>query len=215
MAHSVESFVDALLQDGVAAGQKAAEEIQREAQAKAAQIVRDAEDKARRIVEVAEKQRQQELERTRTDLELAARDTVARLRDTLSMAVNRLLDRAVSEQFKDLSFLKELISEIVRQYSTADVGGENLIDINVAESTRRELCDWAISTFHKPGEKRQLSVELHSTLAGAGFEYKVSGGTIEVTPESVVDVLSRIVTPELRELIASSTAADSGLAKKS
>jgi hypothetical protein len=49
-----------------------------------------------------------------------------------------------------------------------------------------------------------LSVNLHGALSTAGFEYKVSGGTVEVTPESVVQVLSEIVTPQLQQLIVSS-----------
>ena len=69
---------------------------------------------------------------------------------------------------------------------------------------QRKLADWAIAMLHKPGEDRKLSFELHGALSTAGFEYKLSGGTVEVTPESVVQVLSQIVTPQLQELIASS-----------
>jgi hypothetical protein len=85
--------------------------------------------------------------------------------------------------------------------------GDKTIELNVPEAMRRELADWAIAEFHGkqgPGKAPRLSVELHGSLAVAGFEYKVSDGTAEVTPESVVQVLSEIVTPELQQLIASS-----------
>jgi vacuolar-type H+-ATPase subunit H len=204
MAHTVQSFIDTLRADGVEAGRKAAEEIRREAERQSEQLIREAEAKASRIVEEAERQRQETVERTRIDLELAARDTVAKLRDALSQAVNRVLGRAVSEAFDDVDFLKDLIREIACNYAQSDAAGEQRIELRVSEPMRRKLADWAIATFHTPCDDRRLSLELHGALSTAGFEYKVSGGTVEVTPDSVVQVLSEIVTPQLQQLLASS-----------
>jgi vacuolar-type H+-ATPase subunit E/Vma4 len=210
MAHTVKSFVDTLRADGVEAGRQAAEEIRREAEQQAEQTVREAEAKARQLTEEAEQQRQRTLERTRTDLELAARDTVARLRDVLSQAVNRLLTRAASSTLDDPDFLKELIREVASAYAQSDATGEQVIELNVPQPMKRKLAEWAISSFHQEHKEQKLSVELHGALATAGFEYKVAGGTVEVTPESVVQVLSQIVTPQLRELIASSQEGQAG-----
>jgi len=204
MAHTVESFVETLRADGVEAGRQAAEKISRDAEQQAEQSVREAEAKARQILEDAERQRQMTVERTRTDLELAARDTVAQLRNVLSQAVNRLLTRAASTTLDDKGFLKELIRDVASAYAKADATGEQMFDLNVAEPMKHKLADWAISSFHKGGEEQKLSVELHGALTTAGFEYKLDGGTVEVTPESVVQVLSQIVTPQLQELIAAS-----------
>lgn len=204
MAHTVQSFVETLRSDGVEAGRQEAEKIRQEAQQEAEQTVRDAEARARQILEDAEQQRQKTLERTRTDLELAARDTVARLRDVLSQAVNRLLTQAASTALDDSAFLKELIREVASAYARSDATGEQMIELNVSEPMKRKLADWAITSFREGSDQQKLSVELHGALAAAGFEYKVAGGTVEVTPESVVQVLAQIVTPQLQELIASS-----------
>jgi len=203
MAQTLESFIDRLRADGVDAGQKAAEEIRREAEQDAEKCVRDAEAKAQQIIQAAEAQREQMLVRTQTDLKLAARDTVAKLRETLSQAVNRALTKAVAEKLDNAEFLADLIRQIVLQYVENDAVGENLLTINVPEPMRRKLTHWAIETFHTgDAKKKGLSVELHGTLTGAGFEYRLSEGTVEITVESVVEVLSEIVTPELRKLIA-------------
>ena len=206
MAHTVQSFVETLRADGVEAGRQEAEKIRQEAQREAEQTVRDAEAKARQIVEDAEQQRQNTLQRTQTDLELAARDTVARLRDVLGQAVNRLLAQAASATLDDSGFLKELIREVASAYARADAKGEQMIELNVPEPMKQKLADWAIASFRQGAGQEKLSVELHGALATAGFEYKVAGGTVEVTPESVVQVLSQIVTPPLQELIASGQA---------
>lgn len=204
MAHTVQSFVETLRADGVEAGRKAAEEIRREARQQADQLVREAESEAARIVEEAEQQRRKTLERTRVDLEFAARDTVAQLRDSLNQALNRVLSHAVGKTFDDVDFLKDLIREVAGAYAKSDAAKDERIELNVSEPMRRKLADWAIATLHKQPGADKLSFELHGALTTAGFECKLSGGTVEVTPDSVVQVLSRIVTPELRQLIASS-----------
>ncbi|HBO43366.1 MAG TPA: hypothetical protein DD670_05425, partial [Planctomycetaceae bacterium] len=203
MTHTVESFIDTLRADGVEAGRKAAEEIIEEARRNAQQLVRDAEAKARRIVERAEQERLSALDRTRTDLELAARDTVEKLHDVLGRAMTQVLTKAVSAKLDEADFLKELIHDVVCQYAAADAVGDGTMEITVAEPMRHRLADWTIKTFHKPGERGRFTLELHAALSMVGFEYKVSDGTVEVTPESVVQVLSGMVTPELQALIAS------------
>jgi V/A-type H+-transporting ATPase subunit E len=203
MAHTVESFVETLRSDGVEAGRQEAEKIRLEAQQEAEQTVRNAEAKACQIVEDAEKQREMTLQRTRTDLELAARDTVARLRDVLSQAANRLLTQAASTTLDDSDFLKELIREVASAYARSDATGEQTIELNVPKPMEKKLADWAIASFRQAADQKKLPIELHGSLATAGFEYKIAGGTVEVTPESVVQVLSQIVTPQLQELIAS------------
>jgi len=203
MAHTVESFVDKLRTDGVEAGRQAAEEIRREAQQQADETIRRAEAEAKRIVEQAEQQREQTVERTRTDLELAARDVVAKLRETLSQTIARVLEQAAASKLEDDKFLGELIRDVICQYAEADALGKEAITINVAKPMRQKLADWAIKTFHKPCE--HVSVDLHGSLSTAGFEYRVAGGTVEVTTESVVKTLAEIVTPELQAVINSAT----------
>lgn len=204
MTQTLESFIDRLRTDGVESGQKAAEEIRREAEREAEGIVRDAEAKAQQIVEAAEAKTQQMLARTQIDLKLAARDTVAKLRETLSQAITRALEKAVTVKLDNADFLSDLIRQIVMQYVENDAVGESVLTVNVTEPMRQKLAHWAIQTFHKGDKSKkqeELSVELHGTLTGAGFEYKMSEGTVEITAESVVTVLSEIVTPELRKLI--------------
>lgn len=201
MTQTLESFIEKLRAEGVEAGRKAAEEIRREAQQQADQLLRDAEAKARQIVEAAEAEGRRILARTQTDLKLAARDTVARLRDALNQAVIRVLSQAVGRKLQDADFLADLIREIARQYAEADAAGQAVLRVNVPESMRQRLTHWAIATFHQEGRKGGISLELAGALSNAGFEYRVTEGTIEITPESVVQVLSEIVTSELHELI--------------
>lgn len=203
MAQTLESFVNRLRADGVEAGRAAAEDIRREARERAEQVVKDAEAKARQVLAEAAAERERTLLRTRTDLRLAARDTVARLREALSQAVTQVLSQGVAQALEKPKFLEELIRDIATRYAEADATGTATMTINVAEPMRQQLANWAIATFHQAGKnKAGFSVDLHGTLASAGFEYQVADGTVEITPASVVQVLSEIVTPELRRLLS-------------
>ena len=203
MAHTLESLVDRLQADGVEAGREAAERIRNEAQEKADQLVRDAEAEAKRIVTTAEAESEQILIRTRSDLKLAARDTVARLGEALERAMTAVLFQAVSQKLENTDFLAELIKDVVGRYAQADADGETSVAINVSEPMRERLTHWVIETFHEGSKKNGISLDLHGSLSDAGFEYQVTDGTVEITTESVVQLLSEIVTAELRKLLAS------------
>jgi hypothetical protein len=43
---------------------------------------------------------------------------------------------------------------------------------------------------------------LKSTFSKAGFEYKIHGATVEVSPDSVSELLSEMVNPDLQKIIA-------------
>lgn len=204
MAQTIDTFISRLRAEGVEAAKKEAEEIKRQAQQEAEQIIRLAKAEAERIVQEAERQRAITLERMRTDLELAARDVVGLLRVTLNKALTAVLAKAVETNFSDADFLKQLITQVVREYAAAEVRGQSPLVIRIPQEMEGQLRDWVLS------ECRQLAggsggpefvPEVAATLTKAGFEYKVSAGTVEVTQDSVIELLSQIVTPEIQAII--------------
>jgi len=204
MSHTIETFVAKLQEEGVQAGQAAAEKLQAEAQAQAEKIRSDAEEKAQAILVDAEAQAKATLDRSQTDLALAARDTVAQLRQTLSDCLNAVFAEGVKTTLSDLDFLGKTLHEIVLLYAKADLERKLHIDINVPGPIRDDLRNWALKELGQSAlAKVRPSLDLKGRLQQVGFEYTVEGaGTVEVTLESVVDVLSRLVTPALRDVLA-------------
>jgi len=206
MAGTIETFVDKLQADGVQAGQEAAETIRAEAEQQASRLIQEAQEKAKTILAEAEAESEKTRERAQTELRLAARDALVHLQETLTRALRGVLAGAAQEKLSETEFLGELLRDIVMQYVKADTEGTTSVTINVSEEMRHQLTHWAIQALHKDLEGSETSVDLHGTLAGAGFEYKVSGGTVEVTVDSVVEILSQMVSPELRALVARAAA---------
>ena len=51
------------------------------------------------------------------------------------------------------------------------------------------------------GDATAKQIDLRGTLAESGFTYEIAGGTVEVTADSVVEVLSEMVGSELRKRV--------------
>lgn len=201
MAETIEEFVAKLHQEGVRAGEEAAAKIRDETRQKAAETVAQAEVKAARIIQDAQAQAESTLSKSRTDLELAARDVAMRLREALGRAVREVLAAGARKPLADPEFLKPLLCDIVMQYAKANTAGQAVIQINVAPEMREKLADWALHRLHRTPGLENASVDLKGTLADAGFEYETRGAHVEVTPDSVVEALSELVNPNLRQII--------------
>ncbi len=205
MAETIESFVAKLQAEGVEAGQQAAETIRTEAQQQADKIVADAETAAAKIIADAEKQAADLVARSQTELQLAARDIVLRLGETLKNALKSVLLAETSEKLSDSGFLTKLLHDLVMRYADADIDREQTIMLNVPEEMQSQIAEWALNEM-TAGDPTKTRIDLRGTLATAGFEYNLSGATVEVTPESVVELLTEFISPRLRELIQAAIA---------
>lgn len=201
MAETIETFVEKLQKQGVEAGQAEAEEIRAKAREDADRIIEDAKKQAEEITSDAEKEARSTLERSQSELNLAARDTVARLRKTIETILESLLSRAAGEQLTDLAFLGQIMHEIISLYAKADVEGKPMIKLNVPHETQEKLAEWALGEISHGIDGEHPLINFKGTLGQAGFEYEIDGGTVEVTVDSVVELLSGIISPTLRKVI--------------
>ena len=204
MVQTIEAFVNRLQADGVEAGQAEAEKIRVQAEQQAQARLAEAAEQAKRIIAQAEADRETIRGRAETELKLAARDTVVRLQEALSRALQAVLLDAVREKLDDADFLGGLIRDVVQHYVEADAAGSGSIAVNVSEPMRQRLLSGTVAAFHQ-GDSAAEQIDLRGTLAEAGFAYEMAGGTVEVTVDSVVEVLSEMVGAELRKRVAAAT----------
>ncbi len=205
MAETIESFVAKLQNEGVEAGQQAAEQIRQEAEKAAQKTVQDAQAEAEKIISGAKAEASQIIERGKTELELASRDTVMRLRETLEGNLGNVLAGPVEETLSDTSFLKEIMHSIAMEYVKADIEAKGDVKIKVNPEIHKALANWAIKELRELSQSSKSCLDFKATLRQAGFEFNVSGATIEVTQESVVSTLRELVSPKLREVFDKGT----------
>jgi len=204
MPDTIESFVAKLQSEGVEAGRQEAEKLLAQARKEAEHILAEARQGAERTVADAQKEAQARLVKGRTELELAARDTVLRLRESLSNALRAVLLERTRQALADPEFLRRLIHDAVVQYALAQHEGREQVTINISPETRQQLTAWLLQEL---GQQKagHTSVDLHSTLAEAGFEYRLDGETVEVTAGSLAETLSEMVNPELKKILDQAT----------
>ena len=199
---TIESFVAKLQAEGIEAGKQAAEKLKGEARQQAERLVEDAKAQAEKIVAEAKAEAEGILARSKTELRLAARDTVLKLRDTLSTALSAILAEAATKKLSDVEFLGTVLHELIMLYATQDMLKKSQMRIDVQPALHEKLVKWALHELGDAvGQAGHPSIDLKGRLSQAGFEYEISGATTEVTVESVVEVLSELVSPALRELL--------------
>jgi len=207
MAESIETFVAKLQNEGVEAGRQEAESIVSGAKTEAERTVANAQSQADKIIAQAKAEAENLLSRGQTELSLAARDAVLSLQETLSKSLQAILRYQAGETLHDVGFLGKVLHELILLYAKDELAAKGGITFNVSPELRQELADWALKEI---GQDRLddigVHMDLHGTLASAGFEYSVAGATIEVTLDSVVETLTGLVGPELRKVLESAAA---------
>ncbi|HSJ15026.1 MAG TPA: hypothetical protein VK939_11455 [Longimicrobiales bacterium] len=201
---SLESFVAQLHREGVAAGQREAERLVREAREEAEQVLRRAAAEAEALLAEARERAAREHDQARAELELAARDTVLQLRSALDHVMQAILQRATSGVLQRPEFLAKLVREVVGAYARGDAAAR-LTAVHVPYQLASQLEAWTAEAL---AEGLRTDLQVLASLREWGFEYRLSnGGTVEVTTESVVERLQELVRPRLREIVAAATQA--------
>lgn len=202
MVDTIETFVAKLQADGVEAGEKAARQIKAQAQQQAEQILTEAKAQAGKIIQQAKTEAETALAKSQTELTLAARDIVLKLRSTISGCIRQIMVGPVEEQLLNAEFLAPLLHDLVVQYAKADSGQQAQININLTPEMLRKLADWVIAKLRSTAQANNAAIDIKGSLNRTGFEYTVSeGGTVEVTGQSLVNLISELVGPQIRELL--------------
>lgn len=197
---TLEAFVARLHDEGVEAGRKEAERLVRDARREAQDLLDHARAEADRIIADAEARAERDVRRGRAELELAARDTVLELTGALARGLGEILGRAVEKELREPEVVRTLLQEVVRAYASADAGGARSVRARVPDGMKDAVERWAFGELAREMEGAG-PIELTATLDEAGFEYRVTDGTVEVSVEAAVELLMRFLTPRLREAL--------------
>lgn len=195
MSETIESFVEKLQKDGIDAGQVEANKLLDDARAEAGKIIADAKTQAEDITSDARAEAEKTVKQGKDELQLACRDTLLKLHEAVMRSIRAMLEQAAQTQLKDKEFLANLVREVVVQYAGKDARGDRPVEIKVSDDMLDAVSAWAT------GETSGSDVAITAGMKSAGFEYASSGGTVEVTADSVANVISEMVSPRLREMI--------------
>lgn len=197
---TLETFVAQLHSEGVEAGRREAQRLAAAAREEAEEIVRRAKAEADTLLAEAKEAASRERERAEAELALAARDAVVALRSELDAVLETLLSRAVDARLRDPEFLGSLLREMAAAYARADADGR-VRDVRVPRDLAEQLEAWWLNEV-ADGLRGESDLRIEAALREAGFEYRVGGGTVEVSVESTVEKLMELVRPRLRAILS-------------
>ncbi len=198
---SIESFVKKLQSEGVDAGRKAAEKIKGDAKQEAEKIIAQAEAEAERIVAKAKNEADKYFSRMQTELDLAVRDAILKLRETIGQILSAMLTRKIEKHLSNPDFLGKIIKEVIMVYAKADAAQQPFMKVDISGKMGDKLGDDILNDLFAHLNEEQEKIALQATLSKAGFEYTIDGATVDVSPDSVSEVVLEMVRPALQEII--------------
>lgn len=120
MDNKLEQLTQKLFEEGLAKGRSEGEKMVAEAEARAKQIVAEAEGKAREITRHAEAAAEELRKNTMTELSLAGREVVAKIKNELtSLVTTRTTEGGVKQAGLDAAFVKEMLLAVAKNWNGA------------------------------------------------------------------------------------------------
>lgn len=212
----VEALIERLRDKAINAGQAKAEDIVNNAQKRATWLIGEAEQEARQIVAKAQAEADA-IKMAGTDaLNLAARDALLTLRDTLLGSFSHEVQRVVGERMAQPELIDQLILALaghVREKTGLDQAAqltlvlpEDIIGTEELKKKPEELQHGALShlTASLAGEllRQGVSFEVSNTLK-TGLQIKLADNAMQIdfTDEAVAALLLKHLQPRFRALL--------------
>lgn len=200
MDKKLEQLTQKLYNEGLQKGRGEAERLVEEAKGKAAKLVAEANREADGIVAKARADAEELRKNTLTEVSLAGRGAVARIKDEISnLIVAKTISGGLHEAGLDPEFLKKMVLDLARGWSTAD--GKVSLQALLPETRRAEL-DKAFTA--SAGELLAAGIEVgYSPEVKSGFRIGEKGGGyyIGFGDENLEALLGAYLRPKVAELL--------------
>lgn len=139
MENKLQQLTQKLYDEGLEKGRAEAERLVAEAKTQAAAIVEEARNQAAGIVKQAEAKAEDVAKNTLTEISLAGKQAVSKIKAELSGAiVARSISEGVKQSVADPAFLKEMLLAVARNWNGADAGKVELRAL-LPEAQRKEF----------------------------------------------------------------------------
>jgi len=212
----VETLIDRLRDEGVAAGRVAAEEIEADARKRAAQIVQEAEARAAQLLDTARKESGMLQKGGEEALHIAMRDTVLHLKAQLTERFNAEVRRLIAVAMDQEDFLQQLILEVAgraREQADVDAGQpvklllpRELVGLEELRRKPLELREGSLSHFVLSVAGNVLAEGVTFGVAeddtrGIHLYLEDKNVQIDITDEAVAALLLQHLQPRFRAIL--------------
>jgi V/A-type H+-transporting ATPase subunit E len=205
----VQDLVRRIRDDGVKAGREEGDRILRQAKEEATRIVTEAKAEAEQMKAAARREIKTEQKSATEALNLAARDTILRLRSEVRAAFTRQLQRLISSTMHDREFIRSLILEIAGRSVPDDLLEKktdilvpgSLFEIRDEGETAEKVRDFTLgiaADMLRDGIEIKTDPRLES-----GLVVRLEGEDLEIelTDETISQMLMTHILPRFRTIL--------------
>ncbi|MCL2008582.1 MAG: V-type ATP synthase subunit E [Treponema sp.] len=201
MEIQLQELIDKIKKDGIESASEEAAKLKHEAENEAARIVAAAKKEAADIVERGKVDADRAEKAGKAALEQASRNLILAFKGEVQSHLDKIVAHSVSSAYGE-DTLKAVLPEIFKAW--AGKSGVESLDLLLSEANLNKLKSWATGALSNELKK---GVELKSDRnLGAGFRIANKDGSAyyDFSAESVAELLSAYLNPQLAELISSS-----------
>ncbi|MCD7970168.1 MAG: hypothetical protein LUF87_07435 [Alistipes sp.] len=200
MENKLQELTQKLYDEGLAKGREQAENMLTEAKSQAEKIISEANYEAERIRKEAERQAEDLHKNTLTELSLAGKQAVAKLKDAITeLIIDKSLGNDIKQANLDAQFVREILTTVASNW-TSGAADVSLVAL-LPESEKAKL-DQALGKSAKELMDKGLEIKFSDGVE-SGFKIgpKNGGYYISFTDESYEALLKEYLRPKAKEIL--------------
>ena len=201
MQDKLQELTDRLYNEGLSKGKQDGEELLQKAQAEADRIVAYAKAEADRIVAQANKEAEELKTKVAADVKMAATQSIAVTKQEIEkMVVTNAATQGVKANMGNASFVKELITSVVKAFNPANASPVDL-NLILPEALKAE-----IEPFVKNEIANQFKGEVnvdYSKKMNGGFKVapKDGGYVLQFTDDEFTQLIANYLRPATKKIL--------------
>lgn len=201
MQNKLQELTDRLYNEGLSKGKQEADRLIEQARQEAGSIVEKARQEADEMRAAAEKNAAEIRTRTEGDLKMAATQAIAAIRQQVEqMVVTEAVAGPVSEAFSDGTFVRDLISMVVRSFNAANPDGIGL-EVILPTAAQNALEKAYGAEVVKNLDKGITVSNVKGLANGFRIGPKDGGYRLSFTADDFTDLIATYLRPATRKIL--------------
>ena len=200
MENRLQKLTEKLYNEGLSKGKQQADIVLEQANIEAKECINKATLQAQQIIEDARRQAEELKKNTATEVALAARQSIGAVKEQIQNVItSNIIDNAVTRANSDSDFVKNLIMEIARNWSSE----KNIaLDVVLSANAKEEFIESVKSALRK---ELGQGIEVRTGALKSGFRIspKDGGFYVSFTDDDFQTLISEYLRPQIAEMIFS------------
>jgi V/A-type H+-transporting ATPase subunit E len=198
MENRLQKLTEKLYNEGLSKGKQEADRVLEQAHIEAKECIDKATLQAQQIIEDARRQAEELKKNTATEVALAARQSIGAVKEQIQNVItSNIIDNAVTRANSDSDFVKNLIMEIARNWSSE----KNIaLDVMLSANAKEEFI---ASVRNALSQELGQDIEVRTGALKSGFRIspKDGGFYVSFTDEDFQTLISEYLRPQIADMI--------------